>query len=71
MSDTHKKMAAALAAVCAYLQEEAGQGQVTPLATADSAAPGVVLPNLWGQYGRQEMMNMRRLVQLRAFSRLH
>lgn len=62
-----KKIAAALAAVSAYLQEEeaAAMGRVT------AVAPGPPTNEFshWGQSGRQEMMAMRKLVQLRVFSR--
>jgi hypothetical protein len=67
MADMQKKMSAALAAVSAYLQDEEA-------ATSDRqrghrpAGPQQQL-NLWGQSGRQEMMNMRKLIQMRAFDR--
>lgn len=67
MADTKKKMAAALAAVNAYLQEEqaaAAQAQAPP--APEVAAPGM---SHWSFSGRQEMMAMRRLVQLRVFDR--
>jgi len=65
MADMQKKMGAALAAVSAYLQDE----EATALAL--QAGPMDTGPqiNLWGQCGRQEMMNMRRLIQMRAFER--
>ncbi len=62
-----KKMGAALAAVTAYLQDEEamapGRQQGSPL-----SGPQPRL-NLWAQSGRQEMMNMRTLIQMRAFDR--
>jgi hypothetical protein len=61
-----KKVAAALAAVSLFLQEEAAavdgeQAYVRDLARAECSP--------WGQSARQEMMAMRRLLQLRAFAR--
>ncbi len=70
MADQEKKMAAALAAVAAYMQEEeAAYYQATMAAAAPSVQPLAAL-NLWGQSGRQEMMQMRNLMQMRAFDRL-
>ena len=68
MADIQKKMAAALAAVTTYLQDEerlsaGGAPAVTP------ADENRFQMNLWAQSGRQEMMNMRRLIQMRAFDR--
>ena len=67
MADMQKKMSAALAAVSAYLQDEEAlasdrQREHRP------AGPQPQL-NLWAQSGRQEMMNMRKLIQMRAFDR--
>jgi hypothetical protein len=65
MADMQKKMAAALAAVNAYLQmEEAAAAQA---ALQRSPVP-VNLQSCWSQSGRQDMMTMRRLIQLRTFS---
>ncbi len=67
MTCQRKKMAAALAAVNLYLQEEEAimaQEQQAPLKKPQSCEF-----SQWGQSGRQEMMVMRRLIQLRAFTR--
>ncbi len=67
MADVEKKMAAALAAVNAYLQEEeAVQYQLTASTAPQSPPPDL---NLWGLSGRQDMMSMRQLIQMKAFSR--
>lgn len=67
MADKKKKMAAALSAVNAYLEQEeaARQAQVV------EREPSVCDYGLsqWSHSGRQEMMAMRRLVQLRIFDR--
>ena len=68
MSEMQKKMAAALAAVNAYLQEEEARSSSDSHVGISRQAP-VLQPNLWGQSGRQEIMNMRRLIQMRAFDR--
>jgi hypothetical protein len=59
-----KKLAAALAAVSAYItsQEQA----------AMPAVPGLPVPhpgmNIWAISGRQSMMQMRNLMQLKTFA---
>jgi len=66
MAGKKKKMAAALAAVSLYLEQEeavaAEQKEVL-------RGPEVLTFSPWGQSGRQEMMTMRRLIQLRTFTR--
>jgi len=67
MTGHKKKMAAALAAVSLYLQHEeamAAQAQQAPLKKPQSFEF-----SQWGQSGRQEMMAMRRLIQMRTFTR--
>lgn len=67
MTGQRKKMAAALAAVSLYLQQEeamATHGQQAPLKKPQSFEF-----SQWGQSGRQEMMAMRKLIQLRTFTR--
>lgn len=69
MTDRQKKMAAALAAVSAYVQQEeeaAGLSSAAVLPPQVQAGP----QNLWGPSGRLEMMSMRRLIQMRAFDRI-
>ena len=63
-----KKMAAALAAVNAYLQDEEVRASSESNAGISRQTPHLQ-PNFWGQSGRQEMMSMRRLIQMRAFDR--
>jgi hypothetical protein len=68
MDANEKKLAAALAAVTAYIQTEE-EALVMP-------APKRPQPrrfdqgNLWGLSGRQGMMNMRNLMQMKTFNRL-
>ena len=65
MADMQKKMAAALAAVNAYLQmEEQAAAQLTTEPPQIPAAQ----PSFWSHSGRQDMMTMRRLIQLRTFT---
>lgn len=69
MTDRQKKMAAALAAVSAYVQQEeeaASEHGVAVLSPRTETGAA----NLWGPSGRLEMMSMRRLIQLRAFGRI-
>lgn len=65
MADKKKKLAAALAAVSLYLQQE--EAMACEQASLSENRDGGY--SSWGQSGNQEMMNMRRLIQLRAFTR--
>ncbi len=67
MANKSKKMAAALAAVNVYLQQEQA-AQQEMAAVEEKAAPAVQV-SMWGHSGRQEMMAMRRLIQMRTFTR--
>ncbi|MFZ7125050.1 MAG: hypothetical protein ACOWWM_02710 [Desulfobacterales bacterium] len=63
-----RKITAAATAVLAYMQEEAAALQ----AGAPPEPPGLRTaprPNLWGMSGRQEIMQMGTLMQLRALQR--
>jgi len=68
MEANEKRLAAALAAVTAYIQTEE-EALVIP-------APKRPEPrrfeqgNLWGLAGRQGMMQMRNLMQMKTFNRL-
>lgn len=64
--DKSKKTAAALAAVNAYMMEE--EELAAAMAAQASIPPKQFSP--WAMSGRQEMMSMRTLIQLKAFSRL-
>ena len=69
MDKMEKKMAAALAAVSAYMQQEQeAYADALAKATEGSKAPKIEL-NLWGQSGRQSMMTMGNLMQMKAFDR--
>ncbi len=66
MAGKGKKMAAALAAVSLYLDDEA---VVAGQQKAPQVGSRLLDASQWGQSGRQEMMTMRRLVQIRTFTR--
>ena len=68
MAGMEKRMAAALAAVNAYIQQEE-ETVCEQLAATQAASPPATHLNMWGMSGRQEMMAMRRLIQMRAFDR--
>jgi|WetSurMetagenome_2_1015567.scaffolds.fasta_scaffold536260_2 hypothetical protein len=68
MAGMEKKIAAALAAVNAYIQQEEESVCAQLAATVPASTPASQL-NIWGMSGRQEMMAMRRLIQMRAFDR--
>ncbi len=63
MADLKKKKIAAIAAVNAYLQDE----EAAALTVLDAPAEPLVGPPLWALSGRQEIMQMRRLIQMKAF----
>jgi len=67
MQKRGKKVAAALAAVQLYLQQEedAACAQAVQVAPARNMP---IEPGQWAQSGRVDMMTGRRLIQLRAFS---
>jgi hypothetical protein len=67
MADKQKRMAAVLAAVNLYLEQEAAALQEQQLVAIPE--PRDIIYNPWGQSGRQEMMAMRKLIQLRTFTR--
>ena len=64
--DLKTKKIAAIAAVNAYLQDEeaAAAAALAAQAQPEPQAPG---PPLWALSGRQEIMQMRRLIQMKAF----
>ena len=66
MADKKKKLAAALAAVSLYLQQEEAMA-LEQQASLKENQGAVFSP--WGHSGNQEMMSMRKLIQLRAFTR--
>jgi len=69
MTDTQKKIAAALAAVVHYLKTEEEMAALT--SAAPSAQPALPAgPALWALNGRQSQMQLRNLMQLRAFGRM-
>jgi hypothetical protein len=70
MEKMEKKMAAALAAVSAYMQQEQEAYAEALAGAAEPKAPLVETANHWGQSGRQSMMAMRNLMQMKAFDRL-
>ena len=69
MQKVDKKVAAALAAVQLYLQQE--EAAASYLAQAAVPARNMLSePGQWAQSGRIDMMAGRRMIQLRAFSNL-
>ncbi|SDO80698.1 hypothetical protein [Desulforhopalus singaporensis] len=67
MAGKNKKKAAALAAVSLFLEQE----EAAALEEQQAAVPkaGGAQYSAWGHSGRHEMMTMRRLIQLRTFTR--
>jgi hypothetical protein len=68
--DRDKKIAAAISGVMAYLQEEEAALAAAQLAAAPAIKTAMgPPPGLWGPSGRQSQMQLRNLMQLRAFHR--
>jgi hypothetical protein len=67
MTDTQKKIAAALAAVMHYLKLEE---EAAALAAPSQQPAPPAGPALWALNGRQSQMQLRNLMQLRAFGRM-
>ena len=63
MDENNKKLVAATSAVLKYIQQEEIYTQPCPAA---AQAPSVKL-RLWGLSGRQAQMQMRNLMQMKAF----
>ncbi|MBI5578612.1 MAG: hypothetical protein HY895_05610 [Deltaproteobacteria bacterium] len=66
MTDSQKKIAAAIAAVMQFLHEEAAL-LYAPRAAETPAPAG---PKLWALNSRQTQMQLRNLMQLRALGRM-
>ena len=67
MSEKDKKMAAALSAVGLYLEQEQALVAEQKAGLEDQEISGLTQ---WGHSGRQEIMMMRRLTELRTFRRI-
>ena len=65
MDENKKKIAATITAVTRYIQQEKEIIYTQPVPAAGSA-PSVKL-KLWGLSGRQAQMQMRNLMQMKAF----
>ena len=70
MENKEKKMAAALAAVAAYMQREEESLYKQLAAMAPKSQAPMPPQNVWGLSGRQSMMQMRNLMQLKGLHRL-
>lgn len=66
MEENAKKIGAVMAAVTAYLEEEA-IALTTPPAEPEVMEAPIAPSNLWGISGRQSQMQFRNLMQLKSF----
>ncbi len=66
MNENKKKIAAATSAVFRYIQQEEEAIYTQPFPAADVNTTSVKL-RLWGLSGRQAQMQMRNLMQMKAF----
>jgi hypothetical protein len=66
MNIRQKQVAAALAAVGQYLEEE----QAALMTQAETAPRSVADPGFWAQAGRIEAMGVRRMMQMRVLARI-
>ena len=69
--ENKKKKAAAISAVMSYIKTEEEAVSMQPAIVTDSADFGSrqVSLNLWGINGRQAQMQMRSLMQMKAFQK--
>ena len=67
--DGRNKKIAAISAVISYIKTEEEAFSMQPAAVADKAdfVSRQVSLNLWGVSGRQSLMQMRNLMQMKAF----
>ena len=68
-----KKQAAAIAGAVAYLQEEQAAIAMQASVGDIEAEPAIQTPpphSLWGASGRQSQMQLRNMMQLKAFQRI-
>ncbi|MDL1983958.1 MAG: hypothetical protein LWX54_07165 [Deltaproteobacteria bacterium] len=65
MDENNKKLVAATSAVLKYIQQQEEEIYTQPCPAA-AHAPSVKL-RLWGLSGRQAQMQMRNLMQMKAF----
>ena len=65
MDENNKKIAAAISAVTRYIQQEEEIIYTQPVSVAAYASS--VKLKLWGMSGRQAQMQMRNLMQMKAF----
>ena len=70
MTDTQKKIAAAMAAVMQYLQNGGSMAALQRSLLRPQKPRPPAGPKLWGLNGRQTQMQLRNLMQLRAFGRM-
>jgi hypothetical protein len=67
--DNPKKIAAAIAAVLACIQEEEAAVLQAGGALSPPVAERPPRPNVWGMCGRQDIMQMGALMQMKTFGR--
>ncbi len=66
MDENNKKLVAAISAVTRYIQQEEEAIYTQPFPAANVNTTSVKL-RLWGLSGRQSQMQMRNLMQMKAF----
>jgi hypothetical protein len=64
--DEDKKMTAAISAVMQYLESEE---ETVDLLHPDETVSSLPPQNAWGMSGRQDQMQMRRMMTMKAFHR--
>jgi len=68
MDNQNKKIAAAISAVMSYIKtEEEISSQPLPFVEKMQPAQAPGLPKMWGISGRQAMMQVRNMMQMKAF----
>jgi hypothetical protein len=70
MDNNKKKLVAAISGVISYIRQEEDAAQIQSATSLQKAAPTLVSLNSWSISGRQDIMQMRQMTQMRAFQRL-
>ncbi len=70
MDNNRKKLVAAISRVMSYIRQEEDAARSQPGISQPQAAPPLASLNSWSISGRQDIMQMRHMTQMRAFKRL-
>jgi hypothetical protein len=70
MDNDRKKLVAAISGVISYIRQEEDAARIQSATSLQKAALPLASLNPWSISGRQDIMQMRQMTQMRAFQRL-